>query len=928
VSGGRLDLEDITALADRFLASDLAVRLTPDDQPGRRKPPEWSTAVHRATEDRTLALADTLAARRVPAISTSAVEEALGAQPGLGEDQVAAVRVLSGEGAGLRCVLAPAGYGKTTMLHTAARAATAEGRPVVAVATTAKAVVELAGAGLEARTIARLRIDLADGPLEAGTVVVLDEISQTPTREVEAVLAAIDACPGGSLWILGDPRQSQPVGPGGMADHIEQLAVSGRIPSARLTVNRRQIDPTDRQALDLLRRGEVAGSQQLRTEQGWEHEHGTPGVTRRAMAAAVCDDINTYGAEAVAALVVSHTDAEDLADRIRGRLTEAGMIGGPVITGPGWATDRDYQAGDRVLLHARCGPSGSPLVNGTAGTVTRVEETGLAVRVDRSGEEALLPASFVQGTRKDGSPNLSHSWARTVDGAQGGTWETCHLLGSTALDAYRGYTGQSRSRQPTHTWNTKPLIGVDHGGMLADQRDADEVVAQALARQPDPTLAARSDPWTVDRQLREHIAEHHRVLAGRPADPHEALTTALKELKPAEAWLANMDAIAACTVSQLEDHGAFAGLSRRGRQERRDLQEKLTIDRQRTQEAGDRRDDIAARVAALQRDQGAFERFEKAEGWRRNDLSRLHEQLDDHWAGVVAACVRVDDPLAFGIDKLRHARATTFAKVSQLDDSIPPDRAKEWHEARAQLPTVVRARLEAEAALAGSQASLDEASRRRWGRHHHDAINAAQHQVGAVTQDLERAGVAERNLREQLARISSHQQERQQAIKDSAPKRKELETSLAQFDGALDHTRPRRVRALCLDPSPDLLDHIGEPPASAAGRAVWCHHALPIEAALDRNDGATPFWTGWSRHTDRVRQEIAVADRLLEAKSGGLDPTVWAELAHQAAIIRDAALRDLRVRKAFEQKMSPTHQPEYHLGIDHSPGPTGTEIGL
>ena len=84
----------------------------------------------------------------------------------------------------------------------------------------------------------------------------------------------------------------------------------------------------------------------------------------------------------------------------------------------------------------------------------------------------------------------------------GGTWQACHLLGSSALDAYRGYTGQSRSRQPTHTWNTKPLVAVDYGGILADQRDPAEVFAQALARQPDPTLAARSDPWTLDRQLR------------------------------------------------------------------------------------------------------------------------------------------------------------------------------------------------------------------------------------------------------------------------------------------------------------------------------------------------------------------------------------------------------------------------------------------
>ncbi len=43
----------------------------------------------------------------------------------------------------------------------------------------------------------------------------------------------------------------------------------------------------------------------------------------------MCDDIATYGGEQVAALVVSHTDAEDLADRIRACLAEAAVIGGP-----------------------------------------------------------------------------------------------------------------------------------------------------------------------------------------------------------------------------------------------------------------------------------------------------------------------------------------------------------------------------------------------------------------------------------------------------------------------------------------------------------------------------------------------------------------------------------------------------------------------
>ena len=137
LSAGRMSVEEIVVMADRFVGSDLAVRLTPDIAAGRPRPAQWSTAAHRALEDRTLALMGTLAARPSAGVAESATKAALAGAPGLGDDQVAAVQVLAGEGGSLRAVLAPAGYGKTTMLHTAARAAAADDRPVVAVATTA-----------------------------------------------------------------------------------------------------------------------------------------------------------------------------------------------------------------------------------------------------------------------------------------------------------------------------------------------------------------------------------------------------------------------------------------------------------------------------------------------------------------------------------------------------------------------------------------------------------------------------------------------------------------------------------------------------------------------------------------------------------------------------------------------------------------------
>jgi hypothetical protein len=99
-------------------------------------------------------------------------------------------------------------------------------------------------------------------------------------------------------------------------------------------------------------------------------------------------------------------------------------------------------------------------------------------------------------------------------------------------------------------------------------------------------------------------------------------------------------------------------------------------------------------------------------------------------------------------------------------------------------------------------------------------------------------------------------------------------------------------------------------------------------SSLDRNDGVSQPQTGWSQETVRARQEIAVADRLLEAKSGAINPTEWAELALQAGTIREQALRDLRVRTAHQETMSPTHQAEHHLSIDSSVRPGGPEVSL
>jgi hypothetical protein len=94
--------------------------------------------------------------------------------------------------------------------------------------------------------------------------------------------------------------------------------------------------------------------------------------------------------------------------------------------------------------------------------------------------------------------------------------------------------------------------------------------------------------------------------------------------------------------------------------------------------------------------------------------------------------------------------------------------------------------------------------------------------------------------------------------------------------------------------------------------------ALESQPALDR-----PQPTDQTGNAKRPRSPAAYS----KVKSDGLDLGDWAEHSRQAATIRERALRDLRVRKAFEQALSRTHRAQYHLRIDYSAGPRRPESG-
>ncbi len=657
LSAGRLEIDEIVAMTNRFLASGPVVRLSPDA--AGRRPPQWSTLELRAVEDRLLADLDQLWTTPCPAIPDTVTEDAVRAVPvALGADQADAVRALCGPGPALRSMLAPAGYGKTTALRAAVVAQQTAGRAVIVLAPTHKAVAELRAAGLEAETIARFLVRLPDDPIRPGTTVIIDELSQVGTRAAARLVTAVTGVAGVQLWCVGDAQQAQSVAAGGIAVEIERLATAGLIVGATLTENRRQQDPTDRQSLERLRAGDADLCRTIRTTHGWDHEAGSNQDTRQALAEAAVRDGDRHGTDQVAVLAVSHVDSEDLADCIRSLRAARGELRGPTLTGPGWGPDdRTYAAGDRVLLHATIDPGPQPRVfNGATGTVLIVDRSGARVRFDH-GETATLTAALIAGRRADGTPNLSHGWARTVDGAQGGTWTQVHLLGTPALDRYTGYVGLSRGRQPTHTWNTRP--DSDHPlHLLADQRTASDTVTAALTRAEPKTLAATDDPWTLDRELRTERVHHTAILATRPTDRTVELDRARSDLTHIERSLDQaLRRLESC--EQRRRHlGPLHALRRGGRDDIARADDAVNHAHLAVDQTERRRDAAEAKVDVESNAVRARHDWDAAHGWRSDRIAKIDDTLDHHWADVVLRAVRADDPLAFGVDALRHAAAT------------------------------------------------------------------------------------------------------------------------------------------------------------------------------------------------------------------------------------------------------------------------------
>jgi conjugative relaxase-like TrwC/TraI family protein len=553
--------QELEALASRFLA-ERAVSVVADRALEERR---WSTPELLGVEQRLVAAAVGRAGERAGLVAPEAVREALGAHPSLGEDQAGMVRDACLDGAGVRVVVGRPGTGKTYTLGVARHAWQLGGYRVLAAAPTGIATISLEAEGFEeVATVDRLLLDLDRGGerLDARSVLVVDEAGMVGSRKLTRLLERAQRAQA-KVVLVGDDRQLAAVDAGGGF-----RALRLRLGASELVENRRQLHAWEREAIELVRQGEMDQAVDLYRA----HERVVAAESKQELALALLNDWWQAHAEAerdpaqdVVVLAARRDEVDRLNTYCQRVLAKHGRLGAERLK----VKDREVAVGDRVV----CGHNALDrlgVANGSRGVVTAVDTRArtLVVRLDgQDGREVTLPRWYLDG-RQPGEHNrrVDLAYATTGHRAQGLTkWRA--LVRVTGGEDVNWFTVQlSRARQDTRLYAVVGPEPHDAAGELdlpdLERGDAFTQIGRAMRKDGSQRLAldTASTPDAGRLSTRELRAERDRLagrLAEAPRDRSRELDRARDRREQAEAEL---------TAARCEQR---AGMLRLGRGQQR-----------------------------------------------------------------------------------------------------------------------------------------------------------------------------------------------------------------------------------------------------------------------------------------------------------------------------------------------------------------------
>jgi conjugative relaxase-like TrwC/TraI family protein len=481
-AGAPVSVASLRELATVVVRDDAVVPLVTDASPDSRR---YSTADLLATEESALRTAVDRAEEHVAVVAPDLVEAAV-LDAGLSRDQDAAVRRLLTSGAGVEVVVGPAGSGKTAALRAAHAAWQSAGVDVRGVALAAIAARTLqSGTGIPSQSLTRLihairRGDPDRGLPSAGGVLVIDEAGMVGTRDL-AWLTDVTRQAGVKLVPIGDPAQLPEIEAGGLF-----AAFTRALPCSTLTGNLRQREPWERDALALLRDGDVLAALDAYDKAGRLHLLGD---TLAARVSIVEDYLDAReGGGDVVMLATRRVDVRVLNTLARRALHESGGLGAGMTVDLTSHGRVEWRVGDMAVVTANHYPLG--LINGSRGQVTSVSAGGVRLTTETGPVE--VPRDQLE------SGVLEYGYALTCHRAQGITVDSSLLYASGTLTRESGYVGMSRGRSANHLYGTLDSLLPEADGDL-DHPPDDPIAATERVELTRAAMVARLETRGAQR---------------------------------------------------------------------------------------------------------------------------------------------------------------------------------------------------------------------------------------------------------------------------------------------------------------------------------------------------------------------------------------------------------------------------------------------
>lgn len=404
-------------------------------------------------------------------------------------------------------VVGPAGTGKTTMLRRAATHLHNQHRPVFGVAPTAKAAKVLRDeTGIGADTVAELlhewrptatRPPRDDYRLSAGSTLIVDEAGMLGTGNLDQ-LTQLAVSQRWRLVLVGDPRQLQAVGRGGMFDElcrvapIHELAVIHRFRhrwEQHASLQLRAGDPT---ALDAyVDHGRVtAGSFADLAQRAASRWIGYTATGKTvALVAATNEHVDALNAAVQAERRrLGHLGRRDA--RIAG--SETASVGDIVVTR---RNDRDLRT-DR----------GEPIRNRERWTVTAVSKDGELTLSHLQGHGGVrVPVEYAQH-------HLRLGYAATAHGHQGDTVDVSLAVVTRATSHRSLYVAATRGRE-----DNQLLVVADEPTIEAARDVLDQTLSNDRADAPATAQDPCSDGAAAPRTRRRRRQRRPSPRPGTPA---------------------------------------------------------------------------------------------------------------------------------------------------------------------------------------------------------------------------------------------------------------------------------------------------------------------------------------------------------------------------------------------------------------------------